>query len=648
LNATSKKPEAPKKVKPGGGAVPPDQTALSSAQWMVPVLIGVATFIAFLPVLQNGFVSWDDGKNLLENPNYRGLGWTELRWMFTTFYMGHYQPLSWLTLGSDYLLWGMRPSGYHLTSLLLHAANAVLFYFLTVRLLSLSASYATGELAVQIAAVFSAVLFAIHPLRVESVVWATERRDVLAGFFFLLTLLCYVKAVTGEKRNSARWLGAALIVYVLSLLSKATGMTLPLVLLVLDIYPLRRLGGGAGKWFGSESRTVWREKIPFLLAAVACAIVALLAQREAGALRTLERYNIGFRLAQALFGLVFYLWKTIIPLGLSPLYEAPFYFKLSGETIFLGAVIVLALSIALWYARHSWPAGLASWVFYLLLVAPVLGLAQSGPQLVADRYSYLSCLSWAILAGAGLLYCWRAWESGRIRARPFFFAMGMAGLVPVVLLDLTWKQVQVWHDSERLWRYVLSITPESSFAQNNLGNLLSARGELGEAMERFRYALNANPRFAEAHYNLGNVLYIRGELDEAMEQYREAVKIRPGYAEAHYNLGVALAKRGRQDEAIEHYREALRLKPDDAEAHNNLGNVLYMRGELDEAMEQYREAVRIRPGYSEAHYNLGVALARQGQLDEAIGHYRETLRLQPGFPEARQALSQALSQQVGH
>ena len=233
--------------------------------WLVPVLIAVLTGAAFFPALENGFVDWDDEKTLLDNPNYRGLGWDQLRWMFTTFYMGHYQPLSWMTFGLDYLLWGIDPFGYHLTNLLLHTANAVLFYFLTLRLLSLPARAVPGEFALQVAAGFAALVFALHPLRVESVAWVTERRDVLSAFFLLWTILCYLRATAGAEGDSARWrwLSAAVIVYGLSLLSKAGGITLPVVLLVLDVYPLRRLGVEAGKWFGPAARQVWWEKVPF-------------------------------------------------------------------------------------------------------------------------------------------------------------------------------------------------------------------------------------------------------------------------------------------------------------------------------------------------------------------------------------------------
>jgi tetratricopeptide (TPR) repeat protein len=648
MGPASNKKHAVKKVKPDRAAMPAHTTSLSWTQWLVPVLISALTFVAFLPALQNGFVDWDDPKNLLANPNYRGLGWTQLRWMFTTFYMGHYQPLSWVTLGLDYLLWGMGPLGYHLTNLLLHAANAVLFYFLTVRLLSLSAPSAAGDRAVIIAAGFSALLFAVHPLRVESVAWVTERRDVLSGLFFLLTLLCYLKAVTGEQRNFARSMTLALVVYGLSLLSKAIGMTLPLVLLVLDFYPLRRLEGGPGKWFEGDARKVWLEKIPFLILALVTGIVALLAQQEAGALTSLARYGVTFRLAQAFFGLAFYLWKTLIPLDLSPLYEPPRNFTPWDFPVIFSGLVVLAITVGLFAVRRRWPVGLASWVCYILLLVPVLGVTQSGPQLVADRYSYLPCLGWAVLAGAGLLYLLRALLAGRIESGFPFFLIGLVGLVPVELGVLTWKQAQVWHDSERLWRRVLFLSPRSVLAHANLGNVFLKRGELDVAVRYYREALRLRPEYADAHSNLGAALASVGKVDEAIEHYREALRLRPDYADAHYNLGVGLFRLGKLDEAMEHYREALRIEPDYVTARYNLGALLSERGRLDEAMEHYREALRIEPNSAAARYNLGVLLARVGKLDEAIGYYREALRIQPGFPEAQAALSQALSQQLKH
>jgi protein O-mannosyl-transferase len=587
-----------------GNTQPASATPAALPHWIFPVLLVFLTGVSFLTVLQNGLLTWDDEATLVNNFHYRGLGWPQIKWMFSTFYLGHYQPLSWVSFDLDYLVWGLDPLGYHLTSLILHALNAVIFYFIATRLLSLAVSPSFATLPIRLAAGFSALLFAIHPLRVESVAWATERRDVLSGLFFLLTILCYLKAITGEDKKRRRWLGVTLTVYFLSLLSKATGMTLPLVLLVLDVYPLRRLGAERGRWFGPAERKVWREKVPFLLLAIACGVVALLAQREAGALRTIERYDLAYRVAQAFFGVVFYLWKTLIPLSLSPLYEAPYYVDVTGPVLILSVVMVIGLSGLFWRLRSVWPAGWVSWLYYLLLLAPVLGIAQSGPQLVADRYSYLSCLSWAVLAGAGLLYLCSASKKDGITKKLFSVVVGVALIFSTALGVLTWRQVQVWHDSETLWRHVLSVTPKSSFAQNNLGNLAGKRGALDEAAQRFRAALELNPRLAEAHFNLGNLSYRQRRLDQALRDYLEAIRIRPRYAEAHYNLGVVLAKLGRYEEASKHYQEALQLNPDDAQSHNNLGNVLLMRGDLNAATEHYREALRIDPSLAEARQNL--------------------------------------------
>ena len=246
-------------------------------RWLAPCVVVVATTMAFLPTLANGFLAWDDATNFLKNPHFRGLGWQQLRWMFTTFLLGPYQPLSWVTLGLDYLIWGMNPFGYHLTNLILHAANALVFYYLARRLLSMTLAAAHEEFSLQFGASLAALFFALHPLRVESVAWVTERRDVLSGLFFLLTLWCYVNmAQAATASGYKKWLSATLALYVLSLLSKATALTLPVVLLVLDVYPLRRMGGEVREWFAQAAHKVWLEKLPFVLLAALAGWVALL------------------------------------------------------------------------------------------------------------------------------------------------------------------------------------------------------------------------------------------------------------------------------------------------------------------------------------------------------------------------------------
>src|SRR5881409_539756 len=286
--------------------------------WLVPVLIALVTVAAFLPALQNQFVSWDDDENFLDNPHYRGLGWSPLRWMWTT-HQGHYIPLTWMTLGLDYLLWGMNPAGYHLTSLLLHAANAVAFFFVVRRILTLALpSPSERGHALAVSAGFAALVFAIHPLRVESVAWATERRDVLSGLFYLVTILVYLRAYAREAPGRrSYWLSVAL--FGCALLSKSMAVSLPIVLLILDVYPLRRLGGALG-WWSSPARRVYVEKIPFVLLAAAASAIAFMALSRLNNMVPLDQLDVLGRLTISVYGLSFYLWKTVAPVNLSPLY----------------------------------------------------------------------------------------------------------------------------------------------------------------------------------------------------------------------------------------------------------------------------------------------------------------------------------------
>src|SRR2546427_3152128 len=374
--------------------------------WLAPLLVALFTLTAFVPTLQNQFVAWDDDKNFLDNPRYRGLGWAHLRWMFTAFHLGHYIPLTWVTFGMDHLLWGMKPVGYHLTSLLLHAANAVLFFSLVRRILTLDRpSAAERDHALVVSAGFAALVFAIHPLRVESVAWVTERRDVLSGLFYLVTILEYLRACEPEKRGRW-WYWLSVVTFVCALLSKSMVVNLPVVLLILDVYPLRRLGGAIG-WWSEPARRVYVEKIPFVLLAAAASAIAFMAQFSAQTAASLAQLSVLGRLAVSAYGLSFYLGKVVVPVNLSPLYELPPTVNPGAMPFILSYGLVLATTAIVLALRRRVPGLLAAWLAYIVVLSPVLGIFQSGPQLAADRYSYLAGLGWAILAGAGLLSYWR-------------------------------------------------------------------------------------------------------------------------------------------------------------------------------------------------------------------------------------------------
>src|SRR5881628_1249553 len=397
-----------------------------------PALIALVTFAAFLPTLHNQFVSWDDPRNFLENPHYRGLGWTQLRWMWTT-HLGHYIPLTWMTLGLDYLLWGMNSFGYHLTSLLLHAANAVVFFFVVRRILSLALpSPPERGHALVVSAAVAALVFSIHPLRVESVAWVTERRDVLSGLFYLLAILVYLRACElGARGRGWYWLSVA--VFVCELLSKSMVVNLPVVLLILDVYPLRRLGGFVG-WWSEPARRVYVEKIPFVLLAAAASAIAVIALSSVPAARSLAQLSVPGRLAVSAYGLSFYLWKMVVPLNLSPLYERPLTLNPSAMPFVLSYGLVLALTAIVLALRRRAPGLLAVWFAYVVVLLPVLGIFQSGPQIAADRYTYLAGLGWALLTGAALL---------SVSRRLPFLSTGLVVCILLGLGILTWNQGQV-------------------------------------------------------------------------------------------------------------------------------------------------------------------------------------------------------------
>ncbi len=658
-------------------------TSFLALHWLLPTLIAVITFVVFLPTLQNGFVNWDDEAHLVENPHYRGLGWEQLRWMFTTCFQGSCMPLNWVTYGLDYVLWGMNPSGYHLTSLLVHVVNAVVFYCLSLRLLrlGLGASDVLSNVPIRLAASFSALIFSIHPLQVEVVAWATGREIAIAGFFFFLTLICYLKAAESEPsaKSHRRWMGASWLFYAMSLLGKEAALTLPFALIVVDVYPLRRLGSGQGKWFGSQVRRLWWEKLPFLILAVAAAIRGALEKERAGSFYPVTGYGLLPRLAQVLYSLAFYPWKTLFPTALSPLYPVRPFTGLWSPPVLLSSALVLSLSVGFFVARRRWPAGLAAWCFYALLLLPVSGVVPFGPYIAADRFSYLPSLGWPVLAGAGLFYCWRLWVSGRIGHRTMVLTQSLAVLVLIGLGTLAWRQTQIWHDSETLWRHALAVEEDSSFAHNNLGLVLAQRGALQEAIKEFRRAVEIDPFFVEAYTNLGNFLAQRGSRDEATVQLRRALEIDPGFVKArntlanilvdkgdldqaiahlrkaletnpqfamtHYNLGRALAKHGDMDEAMTQYRQAIQIDPGDAESHNNLGLLLLNRGDIGQATEQFRYAIEANPNYARAYFNLGTLYAHQNRLDDAVQNFQQALKIQPEIAEIHENLARALAAQ---
>ncbi|HEY3242502.1 MAG TPA: tetratricopeptide repeat protein [Phycisphaerae bacterium] len=533
-------------------------------------------FMVFLPTLRNGFVDWDDTDNFLRNPNYRGLGWANLKWMFTTLHFGHYQPLSWVTLGFDYL-WaqrvygdGMNPRAYHLTNNLLHAVNAVLVFLLVLRLFG--AAGVRGLWPALLPATWAALAFGVHPLRVESVAWVTERRDVLSALFLLVTVLLYLRAHESPER-SRRWLALSLLTFTLSLLSRAIAVSLPVILLVLDWYPLQRIGHERG-WLRRAVRGVWLEKLPFLVLAMAAALIAPLAQHEASALLPLSAHPIITRAAQACYGLVFYVRKTIMPFGLSPIYELHLPLDLLSFRYSVPALLVAFGIIAVILNRKRQPALAAAAAAYVILLLPVLGFVQSGNQEVADRYSYLPSIAVVLLlTGVGLTFWRRGGEGPAASAALALVGVGALGALCV----RTESQCRVWRDTAALWTHAAQVSPDSSLALNGYGYVLLESGRAAEAVECFRRSIRIQPVNDKAHYNLWTALARLNRTDEMVQACRDALRWMPYSSRAHCILAEGLERQGHPGEAEQHYREALTLDPQYARAQAGLARVVQTR-----------------------------------------------------------------------
>jgi len=576
----------------------------------VAVLIA-ATVATFSGVVDNAFVNWDDYQVVVDNDHYRGFTAEHLTWMFTTSHAGHYQPLTWLSYAVDHAVWGgVSPVGVHLTNVALHIAAAVLFFLICRRVLSVALPFDRGrdptvsDNAVTIGALAAALLFAVHPLRVESVAWATERRDVLSGALLMATVLLYLLAV-GHKdaRVWRRSMFFAWLCYVASLFSKAAGVPLPAVLLVLDVYPLRRVGAEDQGWLTRETRGVWLEKLAFLVPAVVFATVAVWAQADAGAIRSLEEHSIIERIGQALFGLAFYLYKTVWPVGLVPLYEWPVGASAIGVRVLISVAVVAAVTAIAWRLRRRCPALLAAWIVYIAMASPVLGVAQSGPQIAADRYSYLPCTGWAAAVGAVVCAILRRRRS----PRP---AIGLSAAISVIVLALiivTRSQVAVWRDSITLWSHLLEYDPDNAKGYSGIGGALRRRAA-----------------------DTGDLNLIK----EAGEFYEEAIRRRPGFLSPHIGAGLCATDLGDFDAAYRHYNNALRIKPDKLDALRGMVGVLSHLQKLDEADELYGWIFELDPDARDIRYEYGRLLARQGRFDEAVQQFEHVIRIDPDVIDA--------------
>ena len=620
-------------------ALPPRVSLLSF------LLVVAATFVAFVPTLGAGWVNWDDDVNFTTNLGFRGLGAANLRWMFTTPLLGHWIPLTWLTLGANYAMGGMNPAGYHLVNVLVHALAAGVFFLVARRLLRAAAGGGPGGWPVELGAALAALVFGVHPLRVESVAWITERRDVLCTLFYLLAVWAYLRGVQrgpeGERILAGRWRALTIAAFVASLTSKSMSMTLPATLVLLDVYPLRRLGLG---W----RRLAW-EKVPFALLGGAAAGGALLAVSRGATWTGFDDYSLAARAAMSAYSFWFYAWKFAWPVGLSPLYELPARVEPLAPR-FLGPLLAVpALTLVLVLLRRRWPAGLAAWTQSLIVLLPVSGFAHSGYQLAHDRYSYLSGLGFAVLVGGGLAWTLRMRAAGRV-GRPVTATLVAAAVLVVGGLGAgTWQQSRVWHDSESLWRSAIDADPTCMLCYNNLGHALLAVGRHREGEALFRQAIALRPERAGPWNNLGTSLALQQRYAEAEGPYARAVELSGGrLRDAVANLGRLRVVQGRYAEAIPLLRRANALKPDNPEvvesfriALKNQGYALATAGRPADAEALFREGLDLLGDDQDLYINLGRSRLDQSRAAEAVGPLERAVQMKPRDSHARMWLARA-------
>jgi protein O-mannosyl-transferase len=459
-------------------------------QWILPALIVAVPCLIFVPTLANGFV-WDDHFNLVSNRDYRGLGRAQLTWMLTSAHLAHWIPVTWLTLGFDYVVWGMNPIGYHLTNVVVHAAATGVLYFVARRLLH-AAVPTTSRAALITGAAGAALFFSIHPLRAESVAWVTERRDVVSGLFFLLAVLSYLRACD-IGASASRWLAISVACFQFGVLSKSIVVTLPFVLLILDVYPLRRLEPLVLRWTAPANRRVLLEKLPYVPMMALGTFVAISTFGRGGHLTSLDTLSFADRAGMIFYSAFFYVSKTVAPIALSPLYELPLTVSPLAPRFAVPLAGSLAITVVVMCLRHRWPAGLAAWLTYLCILVPVSGAVHNGRHLVADRNTYLACVPWALLFGAAIAAVVRARNTGMMTRPAFRLASIVISVWLLTLAAIASYQATIWRDDETLWRHALAVDAQCFSCRHNLGAALMANGMKHAAIEEFQRAIALRP-----------------------------------------------------------------------------------------------------------------------------------------------------------
>ena len=557
------------------------------------------TWAVFGQTLGHGFGNFDDPIYVSENPQiHAGLNWQSILWAFTHVHSHNWHPLTTMSHMLDWQLFGAKPGAHHFVNALLHSATAVLLFFLLAQL-----TRSPGRTGTIWSSAFVAAVFAIHPLHVESVAWISERKDVLSGLFFVLTLLAYLYYT--RKPNIARYLRVS-ILFACGLMAKPMLVTVPIILLLLDYWPLERFGKLSAK-------KLIAEKIPLLVLAIGSAVATLIVQSEGVGLVPLEVLPLSWRITNALAAYLVYIWQMIWPADLALIYSHPG--KLPIWQVAGAAVVLIAVTLGVLALRKRSPYLMVGWGWYVIMLLPVIGVVQVGGQAHADRYTYLPQIGLCLAATWGVI------DLATFRRYPAVILGAAAAIIISALAVRAADQVSYWHDSERLWRHALAVTTENDVAHLGLGQLLLEQKRLDDAITELQTVVARHPNDVDARLKLANALSEKKDrMNDAIAEYEAAAKIGDPNPDIETTLANLLLEQGRINEAIQYYRQVVQLQPSSALAHYNLAVGLHRHHRLPEAIAHYKAALTIDPKYPDAEYFLGQALLENGQPDEAKNH----------------------------
>ncbi len=607
--------------------------------FLIGAILFVISIAVFAPVYNAEFIHWDDDLNITGNPHIQKLNAENLKWMFTDFsFMRRYVPMSWLTWGTTAHFFGLNPRAFHIEGLLLHAINTVLVFLLLQKLLRL-AQKSPNDTRITIGSALGALIWAVHPLRVEVVAWANCQMYAQSLLLLLGSTFAYLRAINGAG-GKIKFLILSTLLFLLSLLTYPTGIAFVAILLVIDIFVLSRLPGNPLLWIGKESRTVLFEKLPFVISTLVVAGVTLWARShltefwKAG--DQISEFGWPSRIAQAFYMWAYYVWKPWFSFEWSPVYTQLVNFRPTQWPFVLSTVGVIAATLFLFLKRKRWPWASALWLCHLALLVPMLGLTEH-PHYPNDRYNYIAAIVWSVLIALAVQHV--AGKGKQII------------LVAVVIAAtgfsvFSFQQTKVWTNSVALFEGILQRLGNDPFSGNiywRLGNTFADKGEFPRAIDNFKKALAIDPSSAAVHVSLAESYLGQGDTNAAIIEYETAVKSAPQHSLAQYNLGVLLDQQGKTSEAIPHLRLAIEANPQNLDAYNTLARDLGRTGQINEAMEILSKSLQLDPGNPTANFNLGHALLSQNKLPEALEHFARAVKSKPEFAEAHYQLGTCLA-----